>query len=66
VGIYGNEGITPTTAIGTVVLDSPYAVAVQGQVFEAVDPQAWVPVIGDAVLVDYLPVSSQWVIVAII
>ena len=65
-GIYGNEGITPTTAIGTIVLDSPYAVAVQGQVFEAVDPQTWAPVVGDAVLVDYLPVSSQFIIVAII
>ncbi len=65
-GIYGNEGITPTTAIGTVVLDSPYAVAVAGQVYEAVDPQDWEPEVGDTVLVDYLPASSQWIIVATI
>lgn len=65
-GIYGNEGITPTTAIATVVQDSPYAVAVAGQVYEAVDPQTWAPVVGDTVLVDYLPCSSQFVIVAIV
>lgn len=65
-GIYGNEGVTPTTAIATVVLDSPYAVAVAGQVYEAVDPQNWAPAVGDTVLIDYLPASSQWVIVAII
>lgn len=64
--IYGNEGITPTTAIGTVVLIAPYAVAVAGQVYEAVDPQTWAPVVGDSVLIDYLPSSGQWIIVAII
>ncbi len=62
-----NEGLTPTTAIGTLCSDAaPLSVAVQGQIYEAVDPQAWGPVAGDTVLVDYLPVSGQWVIVAVL
>ena len=46
--IYGNEGITPTTGIGTVTSadPDPWAVVIQGQVYEAADPQDWVPVGG--------------------
>lgn len=60
------EGLTPTTAIGTLVKLAPLAVVVQGQTYEAADPQSWGPVVGDTVLVDYLPISSQFVIVAIV
>jgi hypothetical protein len=62
-----NEGLTPTTAVATIVrATAPLACVVQGQIFECADPAGWAPVLGDAVLVDYLPVSGQWLIVAII
>ncbi len=57
-----------TTAIGTIcsATPDPWAVVIQGQVYEAADPQSWEPTVGQVVLVDYLPVSGQFVIVAIV
>mgnify|MGYP001578010629 CR=1 FL=1 len=50
-----------TTASGTV-----FGVLVGDQIYEGQDPLSIGPVVGDAVLVDWLPSSGQWVIVAIV
>lgn len=60
----------PTTTIGVITsvdaINGVYGLAYGGRIFEAADPSAVAPVVGDHVLADYLPSSSQWILVAII
>ena len=60
----------PSTAILTVTyadaVSGYYAVAFAGQIFEACDPKGIAPAVGNIVLADYLPFSSQWELEAII
>ena len=57
-----------TTTMGTVIMvdvSGIIGVAAMGATFEAADPLGWTPVVGDAVLLDYIEASRQWIIAAV-
>lgn len=59
-----SEGeVLDTVAASVVQAVGGLAVHIQGQIYEASNPQGFVLAIGDTVLLDYLPGSSQWVVV---
>ena len=58
----------PSTIIAAVTfadaVSGVYAIVYNNQPYEATDPNAVAPAVGEVVLADYLPGSWQWIIVA--
>jgi len=61
-----NEQFTTAFGVITSVAGTIYGVLVGDQIYEGQDPQALAPVLGNTVLVDWLPSANQWLIVAVL